>query len=251
MFRIGLLILLIGLFGCGEDMGLLDQMKQVESLTDKEPIVDEGYKCLIPEETRVYDGLGQVVTTWDKTCLEELYESVLSREDPKLPDNPDIPSEIPDSWTLIATLQPNPRDIDEFLIDDHHNEHTDIMDAYLEGKWFVFEIGTVENNRQLTRERFLLVQRGKPFQDLDDDQKKPSGEISAKEKYNFESQPTWYTNSGSKATYATGFVFEVHYQVSKHTQTGALHNLSDISIYLNKAGRNFIQEDVRMRVYVN
>ena len=229
---VGLLFLILLVSGCSE-MSLTDEeeLETAEEITiGSDSDFDEEFTLHRPTAITLNGKKRKVIDIIDDLSPKE---PIVIEDDKCIIDFSD--------WKLIATLQPYERDIDTFLIDD--NEKTAMMNAYLEGKWFIFDIGKEENNRSINRERYLIVQPVIPFQDSDDDQRKPDGSEMRKERYLFESQPTWYTNRGSNLTYASGFIVEFHYEKQKHTVTGVLHNLSEVKIYLNKSGRNFIREE--------
>ena len=236
MFRVLVFVITVSIVmtGCGENVDFITQ-----------DIVDNVTDC--------YNSTGitsdEYIISFGKECIDSQLTGV--NPQPLTSTDPGTIVDIPSDWKLIATLQPNPRDIDEFLIDDVYNEKSAMINAYLAGKWFIFEIGKEEMNRKVNRERHLIIQTGIPFQDSDLDQEKPDGTIQRKERYPFTSEPTWYTNSGSELTYATGFVVEFHYEKQKNRVTGGLQDLSEVNIGLNKSGRNYIHEWVRLRVYVS
>ncbi len=164
-------------------------------------------------------------------------------------------------WELIATLERNPLDPAMFYVFPEQNEL--IMEAYLAGKHFIFEIGFDLIHE--VADRYYIIQPHAPFQDKHKDpyrvwlDKKKGVKIDAHTFHFLANLPdNWYTsvpdhlegfNSGKAL--GLGVDFSVHTWFDNGSKNygvriGLLHDSFTIG-----RGNHFIKEGIRLRIYVS
>lgn len=232
MKRFLILTLLLTLIGCGDGVNLItqDAVENLASCYDDMETTDDQY-----------------IVAVDKNCVDIELGLPITAQTPITTANPPIAIPTDTEWELIATLQRNPLKPADFYLFDEDNDA--ITNAYREGKHFIFEIGSENRSRQVNQARYYILQPSLPFENdpLEAAHEAATGVTSGKHTYHFFSTG-WYVareNVFGGSGEATGLFIEFNLHEIKSK------DLSTVNIGLNKEGRNYIKEWVRLRIYVN
>ena len=167
-------------------------------------------------------------------------------------------------WELIATLERNPLRPETFYIFEWQAEA--IMNAYLDGKHFIFEIGKEHREMYTNKIRHYIIQPTLPFQDED---KHPGQRSQWEEKgvkfethqYFFLSEGWYIPKENIIGEHAVGMGVEFHATstkpieaddepawTSQSVQIGLINTLKNPII---GRGPSYIEADARLRIYVS